>query len=344
MRTHVNYKTMSKEIIVFGEILLRLSPPNHLKIFKSKTFEAHYGGAEANVGASLALMGCNVNIVTALPQNELGASAESEMLSYGMKTDIIKQGDRLGVYYFEHGASERPGRVLYDRSSSSFSLLKKGIIDWKVIFKEAKWFHWSGITPALSQDLAEVCEEALIAATEMGLTISADLNYRPTLWNYGKKANEVMPNLVKYCDVLLGGIDDSENCLDIKTTKEESFEAVYKKWQEQYPRLKTIVSTLRYDANASANTIGAVLWNNSKLYNSSEYKISHIIDRIGAGDAFMAGLIYGLNIWPNDAKKTVEYALASSCLKHSIAGDINLASVDDILSLMNGSTGGRVIR
>jgi 2-dehydro-3-deoxygluconokinase len=335
---------MSNKIVCFGEILLRLSPPNHLKIFKSKTFEAHYGGAEANVGASLALMGCDVNIVTALPQNELGASAESEMLSYGMRANTIRQGERIGIYYFEQGASERPGRVVYDRNSSSFSELKKGMIDWKTIFKDAKWFHWSGITPALSQDLADVCEEALIIASEMGLTISADLNFRPTLWNYGKKANEVMPNLIQYCDVLLGGIDDSENCLAIKTTEDESFEIVYKKWQKQHPKLKTIVSTLRYDANASANTIGAVLWSDSKLYQSGEYKISHIIDRIGAGDAFMAGLIYGLINWPKDPKKTVEYALAGSCLKHSIAGDINLASVNDITALMNGSTGGRVIR
>jgi 2-dehydro-3-deoxygluconokinase len=178
---------MSKEIIVFGEILLRLSPPSHSKIFKSKTFEVHYGGAEANVVASLALMGHTVNLVTALPQNELGTSAQSEMLSYVMKTNIVKQGNRLGIYYFEHGASERPEKVLYDRYASSFSLLKKGMIDWKTIFKDAKWFHWSGITPALSHDLADLCEEGLIIASEMGLTISADLNYRPTLWNYVKE-------------------------------------------------------------------------------------------------------------------------------------------------------------
>lgn len=336
--------SMSKNIVCFGELLLRLSPPNHLKIFKSKSFEAHYGGAEANVGASLALMGCDVNVVTALPQNELGASAESEMLSYGMTASIVRQGERIGLYYFEHGASERPSKVIYDRNHSSFSKLKKGMIDWKTIFKDAKWFHWSGITPALSQNLAEVCEEALIIASEMGLIISADLNYRPSLWKYGKKANKIMPNLIQYCDVLLGGTDDSQNCLGIKTTENESFEKVYKKWQKQHPKLKTIVSTLRYDANASSNTITAVLWSNSKLYKSKEYKISHIIDRIGAGDAFMAGLIYGLTNWPDDFQKTVDYALAASCLKHSIAGDINLTSAGDITALMNGATGGRVIR
>lgn len=335
---------MSKKIIVFGEVLLRLSPPNNLKIFKSKAFDAHYGGAEANAGASLALMGCNVDLVTALPQNELGNSAESEMLSYGMKTNIIKQGERIGIYYFEQGASERPGRVIYDRNSSSFSTLKKGTIDWKAIFKDSQWFHWSGITPALSQDLAEVCEEALMIASEMGLTISADLNYRPSLWNYGKKANEIMPDLIQYCDVLLGGIDDSENCLAITTTTEESFETVYKKWQEKFPKLKTIVSTLRYDANASSNTIAAVSWHNAKLYRTKEYKISHIIDRIGAGDAFMAGLIYGMVTWPENLEKASDYALAASCLKHSIAGDINLSTVNDILALMQGDDGGRVVR
>jgi 2-dehydro-3-deoxygluconokinase len=198
---------MSKEIILFGEVLLRLSPPNHSKIFKAKTFEAHYGGAEANMDASLALMGCNVNLVTAFPANDLGDSAQSEMLSYGMKATIMKHGTRLGTYYYEHGASDRPGKVVYDRNTASFSLLKKGMIDWKAVFKNAYWFHRSGITPALSQDLSEICEEALLVATEMGLTISADLNYRPSLWNYGKKANEVMPNLIKHCDVLLAGID-----------------------------------------------------------------------------------------------------------------------------------------
>lgn len=335
---------MKKQIIIFGEVLLRLSPPNHLKIFKNKSFDAHYGGAEANVGASLALMGCDTRLITALPENDLGKSAESEMLSYGMEVRSIRQGERLGVYYFEHGASERPGKVIYDRSNSSFSTLKKGMIDWKSLFKNAQWFHWSGITPALSQDLAEVCQEALIIASEMGLIISADLNYRPSLWNYGKKANEVMPDLIKYCDILLGGTDDSENCLAIKTTPEESFEVVYQKWQEKFPKLKTICSTLRYDANASSNTIAVVLWYKEKLYRSKEYKISHIIDRIGAGDAFMAGLIYGILNWPENLEKATEYALAASCLKHSIAGDINLARAEDILALMQGADGGRVVR
>ncbi len=335
---------MSKSIITFGEILLRLSPPNHSKLYKSRTFEAHYGGAEANVAASLALFGCDVKYVTSVPDNELGDSALSEIRSYGVEPIAVKQGKRLGVYYFEQGASERPGKVLYDRDVSSFANLKKGMIDWEVIFKDAYWFHWSGITPSLTEDLAILSKEALEAASKLGLTISADLNYRPTLWNYGKKASEIMPDLVQYCDVLLGGSDDSEKCLNIKIEESESIDSVFSKWKKQFPKLKTIVSTMRYDANASSNTIGAVLWNDGKLLKSKEYKISHIVDRIGAGDAFMAGLIYGLVTWPQSYQETLEYAVAASCLKHSIPGDINLSSVNDITALMNGASGGRVIR
>lgn len=335
---------MSKTIITFGEILLRLSPPNHSKLYKSRTFEAHYGGAEANVGASLALFGCDVKFVTSVPDNELGDSALSELKSYGVEPIAVKQGKRLGVYYFEQGASERPGKVLYDRDGSSFANLKKGMIDWEAIFQDADWFHWSGITASLTEDLAILSKEALEAASKLGLTISADLNYRPTLWNYGKKASEIMPDLVQYCDVLLGGSDDSEKCLNIKIEDSESIDSVFSKWKKQFPRLKTIVSTMRYDANASSNTIGAVLWNDGKLLKSKEYKISHIVDRIGAGDAFMAGLIYGLITWPESYQETLEYAVAASCLKHSIPGDINLSSVNDVTALMNGASGGRVIR
>lgn len=335
---------MSKRIITFGEILLRLSPPNHSKLYKAKSFEAHYGGAEANVAASLALFGCDVKFVTAVPDNELGDSALSELRSYGVNPIAIKQGNRLGVYYFEQGASERPGKVLYDRTSSSFANLKKGMIDWETIFKDSDWFHWSGINAALSQDLAELCKEALEVASKMGLTISADLNYRPTLWNYGKNASEIMPELVQHCDVLLGGADDSEKCLGIKTNPSETIENVFTKWKQQFPKLKTIVSTMRYDANASSNLIGAVLWDGTNLLKSKEYNITHIIDRIGAGDAFMAGLIYGLIAYPESYQVALEYAVAASCLKHSIPGDINLSSVNEVTALMNGASGGRVVR
>lgn len=335
---------MKKRIITFGEILMRLSPPSHLRLPQTTTFEVHYGGAEANVAASLSVLGMETQFVTIVPNNELGSAAINMMRSLGVAPIVLNRGSRIGVYYFEHGASERSGKVLYDRSGSSFSELKKGMIDWETIFKTADWFHWSGITAALSAELAEVCEEALITASRMGLTISADLNYRPSLWNYGKKASEIIPNLVQYCDVLLGGIDDSEKCLDIKLSDLDTQEMVFGKWIKKFPKLKTLVSTVRYDANASSNGISSVLWNGKEMFESKKYNISHIIDRIGAGDAFMAGIIFGMIQWPDDSQYALEFAIAASCLKHSIVGDINLATVEEIKALMNGASGGRVLR
>jgi 2-dehydro-3-deoxygluconokinase len=335
---------MKKKIITFGEILMRLSPPRHLRLSQTTTFELYYGGAEANVAASLSLLGMETQFVAIVPNNELGSAAISMIRSLGVVPIVLNRGSRLGLYYFEHGASERSGKVLYDRSGSSFSELSSGTIDWETIFKTADWFHWSGITAALSAELAKVCEEALIIASRMGLTISADLNYRPSLWNYGEKASEIMPDLVQYCDVLLGGIDDSEKCLDIKVSDLDTQEMVFGKWIKKFPKLKTIVSSVRYDANASSNGINAVLWNGKEMFESKKYNITHIIDRIGAGDAFMAGIIYGMIQWPDDSQLTLEFATAASCLKHSIEGDINLATVEEIKALMNGASGGRVVR
>lgn len=338
------YRIMPTRIIAFGEILLRLSPPNYSKLSKTNTFNAYYGGAEANVVASLSIFGQETTFVSVVPRNELGEAALGELRYHGVKPVVSREGDRLGIYYFQEGASERPGKVVYDRSGSSFSKLKKGAIDWQSIFKEADWFHWSGITASLSQDLADLCEEALIVASKMGLTISADLNYRPTLWKYGKKAVEVMPNLVKYCDLLLGGIDDSPICMGIDVNSGDTMEAVFDKWMKKFPKIKTVVSTQRYDANASSNVIGAVLWDGNSLIESKKYNISHIIDRIGAGDAFMAGIIHGLIHWPNDNQSALEFAVAATCLKHSIPGDINLATAEEVEALMNGASGGRVVR
>ncbi|WP_426092931.1 PfkB family carbohydrate kinase [Flavobacterium sp. DSR3-2] len=342
--TTLNDNINNRRIVTFGEILMRLSPPNHLKLSQTSTLEVHYGGAEANVAASLSVLGIKTQFVTSVPDNELGSSAINMMRSFGVTPIVLNQGNRLGVYYFEHGASERPGKVLYDRSGSSFSQLQKGMIDWESIFETADWFHWSGITAALSLELAEVCEEALIIASRMGLPISADLNYRSSLWNYGKKASEIMPNLVQYCDVLLGGVDDSEKCLDVKISTLDSKEIVFGKWMESFPKLKTIVSTARYYANASSNGISAVLCNGKEMFESKKYNISHIVDRIGTGDAFMAGILYGMIQWPNDSQRALEFATAASCLKHSIVGDINLVTVEEVEALMNGASGSRVVR
>lgn len=334
---------MSK-IVTFGEILLRLSPPSHLRITQATSFDLYYGCAEANVAASLAKFGFPVKFITSVPANELGESALSMLRSFGVEPVAKIQGKRLGIYYFEQGASERPGKVVYDREDSSFSMLRKGMIDWEKSFEGADWFHWSGITPSLSLDLAELCEEALEVASRMGLMISADLNYRPTLWNYGKKANEIMPNLIQYCDLLLGGINESEIVLGISKQENESVESVFSNWMKAFPKLKTIVTTKRLRANASSNGVSAEFYNGKEFLQSKEYNISHIIDRIGAGDAFMAGIIYGLINWPNDHQSALEFAVAATCLKHSISGDINLSTAEEIKALMSGHGGGRVSR
>lgn len=335
---------MYKKVVTFGEILLRLSPPSHLRLTQASSFDLYYGCAEANVAASLSKFGLPVKFITAVPPNELGEASLSMLRSFGVSPIAKIQGKRLGIYYFEQGASKRPGKVVYDREDSSFSILKKGMLDWELIFNDADWFHWSGITPSLSLNLAELCEEALLVASKMGLTISADLNYRPTLWKYGKKANEIMPNLVKYCDLLLGGADESENVLGIKFKENETQEMIFANWMKAFPKLKNIVTTQRIAANASSNGISASFWNGTELLHSQKYNVSHIIDRIGAGDAFMAGIIYGRITWPNDNQKVLEFAVAATCLKHSISGDINLSTVDEIKALMNGSGGGRVSR
>ena len=335
---------MSNRIVTFGEILLRLSPPSHLRLTQATSFDLYYGCAEANVAASLAKFGLPVKFITAVPPNELGESSLSMLRSFGVAPIALTQGKRLGIYYFEQGASERPGKVVYDREDSSFSTLRKGMIDWESIFKDADWFHWSGITPSLSLELAELCKEALVVAENMGLTISADLNYRPTLWKYGKNANEIMPNLVQHCDLLLGGIDESEKVLGVKMDEGETEEIVFAHWMKAFPKLKNITSTHRMRANASSNSLNASIWNGKELLHSREYNVSHIIDRIGAGDAFMAGIIYGLITWPEDHQTALEFAVAATCLKHSISGDINLVTVNEIKALMSGSGGGRVSR
>lgn len=335
---------MSKRIVTFGEILLRLSPPSHLRLTQATSLDLYYGCAEANVAASLSKFGLPVKFITAVPANELGESSLSMLRSFAVEPIALTIGKRLGIYYFEQGASERPGKVVYDREDSSFSTLKKGMIDWDAIFKDADWFHWSGITPSLSLELAEILEEALKIASKMGLTISADLNYRPTLWKYGKKANEIMPRLVKYCDLLLGGVGESEIVLGIETNENDTEDIVFAKWMKTFRKLQNVVSTHRMDANASSNGISASLWNGKELLHSKKYNISHIIDRIGAGDAFMAGMIYGLISWPEDHQTALEFAMAATCLKHSISGDINLATVNEIKALMGGSGGGRVSR
>ncbi len=344
-----------KKIITFGEIMLRLSPPGWKRFSQASSFEVIYGGGESNVAVSLANYGLPVDFVTRLPENDLGDCALMEMRKRGVGTEhIIRGGERLGIYFLETGAVSRGSKVVYDRAHSSISTIEKGMVNWKKVFKGVQWFHWTGITPAISQGAADACLEAIQVANKMGITVSTDLNYRKKLWNYGKTPAEVMPALVAGCDVILGNEEDAEKHFDIHpdgvdVTQGHSMDAqayvsVCKKLMEKFPRCKKVIVTLRGSISASHNTWSGVLYDGKKLYEAPTYQITHIVDRVGGGDSFMGGLIYGLLKYKRSNQKALNFAVAASCLKHTIFGDANLASVEEVEKLMAGDASGRVSR
>ena len=336
------------KIITFGEIMLRLSTPGYLRFGQAKQFDATYGGGEANVAVSLANYGMDAKFVTRLPENDIAKACLKDLRSYGVDTSsIVYGGDRLGIYFLETGAVARPSKVVYDRANSSIATIKPGDIDWKKVLEGADWFHWTGITPALSQGAADVCLEAIKAANAMGITVSCDLNYRKNLWKYGKKASEVMPALVEGCDVILGNEEDADKVFGIKP---EGFDVTSTGGQidqrrfQRFPRAKKVIITLRGSINANHNTWGGVLWDGKTLYQSPRYDITHIVDRVGGGDSFMGGLIYGLLTYTGDDQKALNFAVAASCLKHTIFGDYNQVTVAEVENLMKGDASGRVSR
>ncbi|MEG1634387.1 MAG: sugar kinase [Rikenellaceae bacterium] len=343
-------------VITFGEIMLRLATPDYLRFCQSTSFTATYGGGEANVAVSLAGYGIDTQFVTRLPENDIAKSCVMELRKHGVGTDhIVYGGERLGIYFLENGAVARASKVIYDRAHSSISTIEKGAIDWQKVFAGADWFHWTGITPAISESAAEVCGEAIKAANKLGITVSCDLNYRKNLWKYGKKASEVMPSLTEGCDIILGNEEDAEKVFGIKpegfdvtSTKGEvnslEFESVCRQLMMKFPRAKKVIITLRGSINANHNTWGGVLFDGSKLYMSKRYDITHIVDRVGGGDSFMGGLIYGLLTYKSDSQRALEFAVAASCLKHTIYGDFNLVTVSEVESLMGGDGSGRVVR
>ena len=268
---------------------------------------------------------------------------------------IIKGGDRLGIYFLETGAVSRASKVIYDRAHSSMSQIKPGMVDWEEVFKDAQWFHWTGITPAISQSAADTCLEALKFANEKGITISTDLNYRSKLWNYDGNREEIMTELTSYCDIILGNEEDAEmhfgikpEGLDItsqgKNIKAEAFLSVCQQMHTKFPRAKKIITTLRGSISASNNTWAGVLYDGSKMFKSTQYEITHIVDRVGGGDSFMGALIYGLIHYPNNDQKALDFAVAASCLKHTIKGDVNLVTIPEIEKLTSGDASGRVSR
>ena len=346
---------MSK-VITFGEIMLRLSPPNFLRFSQAASFDVVYGGGESNVAVSLANYDIPVDFVTRLPYNDIGKCALMEMRKRGVGTEqIVFGGDRLGIYFLETGAIARGSKVIYDRAHSSLAEIKLGMIDWKSIFKEANWFHWTGITPAISQGAADVCLEAVKVASEMGLTISTDLNYRAKLWKYGVESEKIMTELTSYCDIILGNEEDAEKHFGIKPeglditkdgnkVKAEAFLSVCKQMMKKFPKATKVITTLRGSISASHNTWAGVLYDGTTMYQSKEYQITHIVDRVGGGDSFMGGLIYGLIKNPTDDQKALDFAVAASCLKHTIKGDANLVTIDEVEKLMGGDSSGRVAR
>ncbi len=344
------------KIITFGEIMLRLSTPGYLRFGQAKQYDATFGGGEANVAVSLANYGLDAKFVTRLPDNDIAKACVKDLRSYGIDTSgIVYGGDRLGIYYLETGAVARPSKVVYDRAGSSIATVKPGDIDWAEVLKGADWFHWTGITPALSQGAADVCLEAIKAANAMGITVSCDLNYRKNLWKYGKKASEVMPALVEGSDVILGNEEDADKVFGIKpegfdvtatggAIDQKRFQSVGEQLMKRFPRAKKVIITLRGSINANHNTWGGVLWDGQTLYQSPRYDITHIVDRVGGGDSFMGGLIYGLLTYKGDDQKALNFAVAASCLKHTIFGDYNQVTVAEVENLMKGDASGRVSR
>ncbi|CAN5463406.1 sugar kinase [soil metagenome] len=344
-----------QKVITFGEIMLRLSPPGFLRFSQTTNFDAIYGGGESNVAVSLSNFGVPSQFVTRLPDNDIGECAMMELRKRGVDTSqIIYGGERLGIYFLETGAVSRGSKVIYDRAHSAMSTTRPGMIDWEQIFKGATWFHWTGITPALSQGAADVCKEAIEAAGEMGVTVSTDLNYRAKLWNYGKEPGEVMPDLVKGCDVILGNEEDAEKHFGIHpesvdvtqggTVESEAYRSVCEQLMERFPKAKKIITTLRGSISASHNTWTGVLYNGDEFLEAPSYDITHIVDRVGGGDSFMAGLIYGLLTFSGDDQKALNFAVAASCLKHTIYGDANQVKVEEVEKLMGGDASGRVSR
>lgn len=345
---------MAKKVVTFGEIMLRLAPPGFLRFGQARSFDVLYGGGEANVAVSLANYGVPVNYVTRLPNNDLGEACIQFVQQYGVGTDsIVRGGERLGIYFLETGAAQRGSKVVYDRANSSLATIKRGMIDWQTVFADADWFHWTGITPAISEGAADVCLEAAQVAKEMGLTVSCDLNFRAKLWKWGKKAGEVMPELVRHSDIAIGNEEDADKVFGIKApdadvssgkVEAEGYKYVCAALAERFPNLSAIAITLRGSLSASHNTWSGVLWHQGAFYSAPVYDIVHIVDRVGGGDSFGAGLIYGLRTYGEDVQKALDFAVAASCLKHSILGDFNLVTVDEVEKLMGGDASGRVSR
>ena len=338
--------------LTFGEIMLRLKSPGHERFFQSPMLEATFGGGEANVAVSLANYGEDVGFLSVLPKNAIGDECIKELRRFGVDTSrVVRGGERLGIYFLETGANQRPSKVVYDRAYSSIAMAKPGDIDWDKTFEGVEWFHITGITPAISESAMELSLESVREAKKRGITVSCDLNYRKNLWKYGKKASEVMRELAKYVDVAIANEEDVQKSLEITTDvvvesgelDRSKYKALGDKVLAAYPDMKMIAITLRESKSADWNGWAACLNDREHFYESKRYEIRDIVDRVGGGDSFAGGLIYGLNNYEG-RQQALEFAVAASCLKHSIDGDFNRVDVDEVEKLMGGDGTGRVQR
>lgn len=319
---------------------MRLTVPQNKRLFQTDNFDVTFGGSEANVGISLAHFGLQNTHVTALPTHDLGERAARYLKLNGVSDDgLVRREGRLGIYFLETGAMQRPSKIVYDRFESAFALMNESELNWDDIFRDATWFHYSGITPAISQNAADITLKALQIAKSKGITTSGDINYRRNLWQYGKSPLDIMPGLVALTDIVVGGRVDLENCLGIHHADWiENCRLV----QKAYPQITAFSKTIRESKSASHNLLTAVLFKDDTLYTSQTYEMNHIIDRIGGGDAFMAGLIYGLLF--EQSQDAIEFAVAASVLKHTTIGDANLSTLEEVKSLVSGQNIGRLLR
>jgi 2-dehydro-3-deoxygluconokinase len=342
-----------KRLVTFGEIMLRLMPPGHERFLQTPQFVATFGGGEANVAVSVATFGWPASYVTVLPPNHaIADAAVAELRRFNVDTSrIVRAKGRMGVYYVEAGANQRASKVLYDRDYTSIMLAKPGDIDWAAVFAGASWFHITGITPALSESAAALSLESVAAAKQHGLTVSCDLNYRKNLWKYGKKPSDVMPGLLKFVDVAIANEEDCQMSLGIQSDVDvhsgqldpAAYESLTGKVLKEYPNLSAIAITLRESYSADRNGWAACLNDRSEFHLSRRYEITDIVDRVGGGDSFAAGLIFAM-LSGKSSQDSLEFAVAASCLKHSISGDFNRISVEEVQALLKGDGSGRVQR
>lgn len=343
------------KVVTFGEIMVRLGAPGYLKLIQANQFDVSYAGAEANVAVSLANYGLEADFITCLPDNPVAERCIMDLRGHKVGVDHIQRsGKRIGILYIETGSNARPSKVYYDREDSSIANIAPGSIEWNEILKDANWFHWTGITPAISANAAAECMKAIKTANELGVIVSCDINYRCNLWKYGKNAAEVMPEMVAGSDIILGNEEDCEKVFGIKpkdfdasctngNIDQNGFLSVCQQMMERFPRCRKMVVTLRGAINANHNTWGGVLYNGTELLVSKRYDITDIVDRVGGGDSFMGGLIFGLLKYQEDYK-ALEFATAAGCLKHTLKGDYNWVTIDEVERLIGGDESGRVKR